>query len=471
MNSDLKHSPSPNQNKPAGIPPAVGQGVLNTVMETFGVSRGMTLSAVLLICVVTICGVFWFLHSAPPDTITITTGPEGSIFQTNAIKYASILARNGVKLKILPSQGSQENLLKLNNPAFHVDAGFVQGGMTGGLTVSNLVSLGSISYQPLFVFYRNPVPLELLSEFNGKRLAVGQPGSGTRALTMTLLQTNNVGNATVMLDLPPVEASKALLDGNADAVFLMGDSASLAIMRKLLRAPGIHLFSFKQAVAYTRRMNYLNVLTFPMGSIDLGNNIPPRDTYLLGPTVELIARKTLHPAMSDLLLEAAREVHGRATLLQRRGEFPAPLEHDFPVSEDATRFYKSGKSFLYRYMPFSLASLVNRIVMVFVPMIVVLVPGLRIIPKIYRWRIRSQICRWYRALLALEHELPSQTAPGKREEMLRRLDRIEQTVHNMKVPASFADQFYVLRGHISFVRTRLAEEVNSSEPPSELGRD
>ena len=459
MSNDLKPPASPDQ-----PPPVVGHGVLNTVTENFGLSRSVTLSAALLIFVVIICGVSWFIHSAPPDTIIITTGPEGSIFQTNAIKYASILARSGVKLKILPSQGSQENLLRLNDPAFHADVGFVQGGMTSGITVSNLVSLGSISYQPLLIFYRSATPVELLSEFNGKRLAVGQPGSGTRSLAMTLLQTNGVGSATVMLDLPPAEASKALLEGNADAVFLMGDSASPAIMRKLLRAPGIHLFSFKQAVAYTRRMNYLNVLTFPMGSIDLGNNIPPRDANLLGPTVELIARKTLHPAMSDLLLEAAREVHGRATILQRRGEFPTPLEQEFPISEDAARFYKSGKSFLYRYLPFSLASLFNRIVMVFVPMVVVLVPGLRTIPKIYRWRIRSQICRWYRALLALEHELPTQTAPGKREEMLKRLDQIERIVHNMKVPASFADQFYVLRGHISFVRNRLEEDIHSAKP-------
>lgn len=466
MNNHLKPPALPDQ-----PPPVVGHGALNTVTENFGVSRSVMLSAALLIFVVIICGVFWFIHSAPPDTVVITSGPEGSVFQTNAIKYASILARNGVKLKILPSQGSQENLLRLNNPAFHVDVGFVQGGMTGGITVSNLVSLGSIAYQPLFVFYRSTNTVELLSEFNGKRLAVGQLGSGTRSLAMTLLQTNGVGGATVMLDIPPAEASKALLDGNADAVFLMGDSASMTIMRKLLRTPGIHLFNFKQAAAYTRRLNYLNILTFPMGSIDLGNNIPPRDANLLGPTVELITRKTLHPAMSDLLLEAAREVHSRASILQRRGEFPAPLEQEFPISEDAARFYKSGKSFLYRYLPFSLASLINRIVMVFLPMIVVLVPGLRTIPKIYRWRIRSQICRWYRALLALEHELPTQTAPGKREYMLKRLDHIERTVHNMKVPASFADQFYALRGHIDFVRNRLAEEVNSAEPPSELGRD
>ena len=461
MNSDSKPSALPDR-KTTGTS-TIAQGILTLIMENFGISRSVTLSAALLICVVTVCGIFWFLRSAPPNTLIITSGPEGSIFQTNAIKYASILTRNGVKLKILTSQGSQENLLRLNNPAFHVDVGFVQGGITNGITVSNLVSLGSVAYQPLLVFYRSATPIELLSGFNGKRLAVGQPGSGTRALTMTLLQTNGVGGATVLLDAPPAEASKALLAGDADAVFLMGDSASPTVMRKLLHAPGIQLFSFKQAAAYTRRLNYLNILTLPMGSIDLGNNIPPHDVNLLGPTVELIVRNTLHPAMSDLLLEAAREVHGNATILQRRGEFPAPLEHEFAISEDATRFYTSGKSFLYRYLPYWLASLPIRIVTVFGTVVVVLVPGLRTIPKIYRWRIRSQICRWYRALLSLERELVPHMAQEKREQMFKRLNQIEQAVNNMKVPASFADQFYGLRGHIFFVQNRLEEQINSTE--------
>jgi hypothetical protein len=186
--------------------------------------------------------------------------------------------------------------------------------------------------------------------------------------------------------------------------------------------------------------------------IDFGRNIPPEDVYLVGPTVELIARENLHPALSDLLLGAAREVHGRATLLQQKGEFPAPLEHDIRLSADAARFYKSGKGFFYRFLPFWLASLTSRIVVVFVPTIVLLIPVLRSIPYLYRWRIRTRIYRWYRALLSLERELFEASDPGKREQLLKRLDEIEEAVNQMKVPASFADQFYGLRGHIGFVR-------------------
>ena len=428
--------------------------------EIFGLGRAAALSAVLLISLFTIFAIFWFFHSAPPRTIIITSGPEDSIFRRNAEKYGKILARNGVKMNILPSQGSLANINRLANPAFKVDIGFVQGGVAGVLDIDKLTSLGSVSYEPLFVFYRSARPLDLLSQLSGKRLAIGPEGSGTRSLALVLLAANGIepGGATALMDLDAEDAKKALLENSVDAVFLMGDAASPQIMRKLLQTPGIRLFDFMQADGYTRRIGYLNKLELPKGSIDFGKDIPSHDVSLIGPTVELIARANLHPALSDLLLEAAQEVHGKSGLFKRRGEFPAPLEHEFQISADASRYYKSGKSFLYRYLPFRLASLMNRIIVVAVPMVVVLLPGLRIIPALYRWRIKLRIYRWYRALLMLERDMITRLAREEQEELLGRLDHIEEEVNKMKMPASFADQFYVLRGHIDFVRDRLMKK-------------
>ena len=231
------------------------------------------------------------------------------------------------------------------------------------------------------------------------------------------------------------------------------------MLRGLLHAPDIHLFSFKQAVAYNRRFGYLNIIDLPEGSIDLGKDIPAQDLHLLGPPVELVARPGLHPALCDLVLEAAREVHGKASVLQRKGEFPAPLEHDFPLSPDALRFYKSGKTFFYRYLPFWLASLASRVVVVFIPMVVVLIPTVRSIPHFYFWRVRVRIYRWYRALLAVERELLVTTAAGRQDRLLKRLDDIDRAVNKMRVPGSLADQFYGLRGHIDFVRNLMRERA------------
>ena len=429
--------------------------------EIFGLGRAAALSAVLLISLFTIFAVFWFFYSAPPHTLTITSGPEGSIFRRNAEKYAKILARSGVKLKVLPSQGSLENIKRLANPAFKVDIGFVQGGVAGELDIERLNSLGSVSYEPLMVFYRGTRSLDVLSGLNGKRLAIGPEGSGTRSLALVLLAANGIepGGATTLVDLDAEDAAKALLENSVDAVFLMGDAASPQIMRKLMQTPGIRLFDFIQADGYTRRISYLNKLALPRGSIDFGKDIPSHDVSLIGPTVELIARTDLHPALSDLLLEAASEVHGGSGLFKRQGEFPAPLEHELHISADAVRYYKSGKIFLYRYLPFRLASLMNRILVVAVPMAVVLLPGLRIIPALYRWRIKLRIYRWYRALLMLERDLITRLAREEREELFGRLDHIEEEVNKMKMPASFADQFYVLREHIDFVRDRLIKST------------
>jgi NMT1-like family len=431
--------------------------------EYFGLSRAIALSAIALLSLVTIFAVFWFFHSAPPNTITITSGPEGSIFRANAEKYSKILARNGVKLKILQSEGSQENLKRLADPSFRVDIGFVQGGVVGELNIDKLVSLGSISYEPLLIFYRSAEPFQLLSQMNGKRLAIGPKGSGTQTLALALLKANGLeaGGATALVDMHAEDATKALIEGKVDAVFLMGDSASIQIIRTLLRTEGIQLFDFTQADGYTRRIDYLSKLILPRGSIDFGKNIPAQDVHLISPTVELIARDNLHPAVSDLLLETATEVHGRAGLFKNLGEFPTPLEHEFRISADASRFYKSGKTFLYRYLPFWMASLVTRILVVFVPMFLVLIPGLRSIPAVYRWRMRMRIYRWYRLLLAVEQEMSVQLAPEKQEELRGRLDHIERQVNKMKVPASFAESFYVLRGHIGFVRSRLMDSIKS----------
>ena len=438
--------------EPTSAPAATPVGPVAMVTEFFGVSRPVAIAALSAVILLLIGAIYYFVESAPPTTIVISSGPEGSLFQTNALEYVGVLARHGVKVNVLTSEGSMENLQRLSDPSFHVDVGFVLGGMTNGAS-PNLVSLGSISHQPLLIFYRG-APVEILSAFAGKQLAIGPPGSGTRSLALTLLQANGItpDGPTTFLDWDPQQSAKALVDGSIDAVFLMGEAASSVVLRELLRAPDLKLYNFVQADAYTRRFTYLNTVILPQGGVDLGSNLPPRDITLIGPNVELVARNSLHPALSDLLLEAARQIHGRATLLQHKGEFPAPIENDFRISDDATRFYKSGRKFFYRYLPYWLASLTSRILVAFVPMIVVAIPIVRSIPSFYRWRIRTQIYRRYRALLLLEKRLQTEVDPDKRAQLLQRLEHIGNAVNKMSVPAYFGDQFYGLRGHIDYVR-------------------
>ncbi|MBI3504189.1 MAG: C4-dicarboxylate ABC transporter substrate-binding protein [Proteobacteria bacterium] len=426
------------------------------VAEVFGLGPGAALAAILVAGATVAAAATWFSRSAPPRAVTITAGPTGSSFHRAAERYAKVLKRSGIKVLILPSDGSIENLKRLASPAFDVDLGFVQGGVSSGTATEGLMSLGTVNNLPLLIFYRGEEKVRL-SQFSGKRLEIGEDGSGVRALSLKLLAANGIeaGGPTTLGQQESDDAVDDFLQNRADVVFLMGDSAPADMIRKLMRSPAVRLFGFSQADGYVRRFNYLTKVTLPQGALDFGKDVPAHDVHLVGPAVELIARQGLHPAISDLLLDAAREIHGGGGLFRKLGDFPVLLEREFPLSPDAVRFTKSGKGFFYRYLPFRFAGLVNRVLVMFLPLFVLLVPGLRLIPALYRWRMNFKIYRWYRDLLRVEYELLGRGAPVGKDELLKRLDSIESTVKRMKVPASFADQFYLLRGNIDYVRARV----------------
>lgn len=435
-------------------------------------ARGLAayISAIVLIISAVSLAIFLFINSAVPTTITIISGPEGSMFRSVAEKYKKILARQGIKLKILPSDGSSDNLKKLANSKIPVDVGFVQGGEVDGVDISHLVSLGSISYQPLMIFYRGE-PKKLLSDFKGKRLYIGQKGSGSHILALTLMKFNGIeeGDGTSIMNSLSGDLVQSLVDDRVDAIFLMSDSTSIEMIRKLLHAPGIKLFNFTQAEGYARRITYLSKLEVPKGTFDLGKGIPAEDIQLISLTVELIARDNLHPALIDLLLEAAKEVHSSAAIFRKSGEFPVPLEREFRISPEASRYYSSGKSYLYRTFPFWLASLINRSIAAILPIAILLIPGLKIIPVIYRWRMRSRVYRWYKVLFEIERDTFRHSMNSEKlEELHLRLEQIEKSVNKIIVPAAYGDLLYGLRGHISFVRERLLPEKSITPHDSEL---
>jgi hypothetical protein len=328
-----------------------------------------------------------------------------------------------------------------------------------------LASLGTVARQPLWILVRGERPPTRLAELAGKRLVVGPEGSGTRVLALRLLETNGIkpGGPTALLDLDDEQIGAALEKGEIDAAFLMGDSASPAVIRALLQRPGVRAVELSQIEAYLRRFQDLDRVVVPMGAFDFAKNVPDHDLELLASSVEMVARADLHPAISDLLLETMREVHGRAALLQRAGDFPAAREHDLPLSADAKRYYASGKRWLYRVLPFWAASLADRFIMVLVPLLILLVPALRVIPSVYAWRIRLRVTRVYASLLELERELHAGSAD--RDTLAARLDALERRADALKLPAGYADQFYVLREHIGFVRRRIASAPGDVRRP------
>jgi TRAP transporter TAXI family solute receptor len=399
---------------------------------------------------------FWvayrFVDPAPPKVVRIATGAPGGAYATTGARYSQILASHRVRLEVVHTAGSVENLRLLQAAEDGVDVAFVQGGIGDPESLPTLLALGSLFYEPLWVFVRVEVAAKRLANLRGRRLAVGPDGSGTRALALELLRANRIPvEAELVLPTGGDEAVEALLHGSVVAAFFV-TAKPLPALEPLLKSPAIRLMDFQQADAYLRRFRYLAKVTAPAGLLGFAPDIPPRSVTLLAPPATLVARADLHPAIVDLLLGAATEVQGPGQLFEGPGQFPSAQHVSFPLSEDAERYLRRGPTFLRRHLPFWVATFIERILVMLIPVVTVLIPVMRIAPPLYRWQMRSKIICWYRDLNDIEERTRTALRPEEREESRRRLAEVEQQVSRVVVPASYADSLYQLRLHIQFVK-------------------
>jgi TRAP transporter TAXI family solute receptor len=402
------------------------------------------------------CLVAWqFVNPAPPDTITIATGQPGGAYLLFAERYQAILAREGITLNIVETAGSVENLQLLEQGPGRVDLAFVQGGTADATGAPDIVSLASLYYEPLWIFYRGTDTLTRLTQLESRRIATGKPGSGTQAVAMALLEDNRLQiNPGDILAVGGQEAADALVNGQVDAAFLVA-SAQSPLVQKLLRQQGIQLMSFERADAYTRLHRFMSRITLPEGTIDLQENIPPRDTVLLAVTANLVAHRDFHPALVGLMLQAAEEVHRGGGLFASPGVFPNDRYVDFPLDDDARRFFKHGPPLLQRYLPFWTANLIDRLKIMLIPLLTLLIPLAKIMPPTYRWQVRKKVYRWYRELKSFDFEHPEKLSVEALHTSIHKLDAIEEEVRKVAIPLSYSDELYNLRLHIDLVRGKL----------------
>ncbi len=407
-----------------------------------------------------------FLQPMPPKTLTLSTGMTGGSTVVFGERYRQFFARYGVDLKPLPSTGSMENLQRLLDTSQAIDAGFVQDGMGKVETPSNLVSLGSVFYTPVWIFYRDKETLDDLSQLRGKRISIGPEGSGVRKISLDLLKAAGVSiPPTILHEYPNPEAAKALKAGKVDAV-LTSSAADSELVQDLLATPGVKLMSLSQAEAYTRFFPHLSHVVIPKGVFDPAKRYPAADIHLLAPAANLLARKDMHPALVYLLLRAATEIHGGVGWDHRAGEFPMPKTQDFPISEQAQRYYRTGGSWLHGYLPFWAATFIDRMLLVLISSGVVLIPLISILPWLYTWKNRSKYYRWYRDLRSLEEDLKEYRRPEDVDDYHSRLDRIEKGISGLHVPVAFYDEVFSLKQNIEMVRQKLVRlaDLKLEEP-------
>ena len=411
----------------------------------------VTVVAIFIVALVT-------LRNMPPRMIVMATGSEGGSFYDVGERYRAALASAGVEVRLVPTAGSAENLALLLDPNSGVNVGLVQGGTIGAEASSKLESLGTLFYEPLWLFHKREVGnTKGHLDLRGRRISVGPLGSGTRELTLELLKRNGIDKQnSELLALTTKESEEKLLAGEIDALGTV-NAWEAPIMQKLITDEHIELYSFAaRADAYVALYPFLNKVVVPRGVGDLAKDLPPTDVILFAPKASLVVHKDLHPAIQYLLLDAAVRIHSRPGIFQHANQFPAAESIDLPLSREALQFYKSGRPFLHNYLPFWVAELFGTLIILLIPLFGVLYPMIRSLPPLYDWLMRSKITRIYGELRFLEDEIIDARRTGRDiSAMAVQLDHLEEQANHLKIPVAYASRLYELRNHIDVVRERL----------------
>jgi len=395
---------------------------------------------------------FTFLRPVPPRAVTMAVYPEGSVNAELVKRYREVLARDGVTLRLAPSAGAVESVARLRDPKSAISIAIIPAGITTEQESPELVSLGTLFYQPVWMFSRVRL-LERHQQLRGLRISIGPDGSSSRALALQLLERVGIidQKSATLLSLTPSESAQKLILGDIDvAVFL--DAWESPVVQQLLRSKGVNLESLPRADAFVALYPYLNKLVLPAGVVDMAKPRPPTDVLLIAPKASLVVRKDLHPAIQYLLLEAANEIHSAPGIFHTAGQFPAPESIDLPLSPYARDFYKSGPPFLERHLPFGLAVLVAEVLVLLIPLVAVLYPLSRFAPTVYDWVEKRRVYKLYSELKRLEDEMVLTSPSGIRNDFIERLDRLKDRASRLSVPTPFRPLIYSLRLHIDMVR-------------------
>lgn len=401
---------------------------------------------------------FYFAAPPPPMHARMATGAVGGGYHAFGERLRAELELQGFTLELVESAGSEDNLNKLGSG--EVELALVQSGQE--LTLSDeargkLNGLGVMYREPLWLFLGDKVKFERLSDLMKLRLAVGSQGSGTQAVTAALFAANRIEPTQYperWQQLGGSRAADALIAGQLDAAFFIGPAENVLIQR-LAAEPKVRLVSLRRTEAYLARLPYLSQLQVGEGMLDMAHNTPDRDIVTLGPVATLVAGEEFHPSLTPLILEAAKTVLKNGSLLDPAGSYPAKPPLSLNTLGEADYYYDKGLPILQRYLPFRIASLADRYIILAIPLLVLLFPLFKAVGPIYQWRIRARIYRWYKHLREIDQQLYKGKLPSDLDAEIARLERLEDELARVEVPLSYSSELYQLHMHLRYMIERL----------------
>jgi len=408
-----------------------------------------------------------WLFDPPQRRIRLAAGPEGSAEYQFAERYSAILEREGVELQLVATRGALESLARLQDPKSGIDAALIEGGSTTAGKSPGLVTLGTLYYRPVWVFSRGdrmpplgrPWPHTL-------RIALGPEGGDPASLSRRLLvETGADFNDGELRLLDREAAADSILAGSIDIAVFVAPWDSPTIQR-LLRDDSLHLVGFERAEARVALHPELTLLTLPEGVVDLARNIPGHNVPLVASKMSMAARRTLHPALQYLLLDALGEVHGGPGVFERAGQFPAAEAGDLPLSKAAVSYHKSGTPFLQRHLPFWVAAVLTQIGLLLIPILGIAYPVLQGAPALYATLMQHRVSRVYGNLKTVEAELAEGTVKDP-VAVIAKLDELDARARKLHTTAAYMSMVYTLRAHIQLIRDRLLRSMAAGGGPGD----
>ncbi len=394
-----------------------------------------------------------FIFPAPPQHLRIAAGSQGSYFHDVASTYKTALAKEGISLEIVQTLGALDNLQLVN--AGKVDLALAHDGLVQANAEPELRSLGSISYEPIWVFRRKGTPvLNDLTQLKGMRVNIGPEGSGVRFLSLQLLSLSGVTpQNTQFFDVSTMESIELLNSGRLDVGFFM-DPPENQNIKSLFTSQEILEVNLKDADAFHRNLRYLHVTPLAASTIDMASAQPASEFRTVSVTNTVVVNRQLHPAIQYLMLSIMDKSHHAPSLISAEGEFPSDKDVGLPLSDEAEIFYEKGMPFLSQYLPFELASIVERLAKSLLPFLLVIFPILKFIPTIIKWHTSRKFSKLYKSLANVEARMRSNSAQLSAAECVSLLNRIEEEIalENLSLSSS---EVYVLREHIELVRGQI----------------
>ncbi len=407
-----------------------------------------------------VAALFYFVAPPPPMHATMSTGSAGGGYAHFAEKLRDELAKEDFDLKLVNSKGSRENTERLLDKDSGVNLALLQSGQDLDLNAqqrNKLIYLGAVYQEPLWLFARKDLPINALSELIPLRTAVGTANGGIRMMVDSMLAANQIDSQNLpatWLASSGKKALTALLDDQLDAAFFLGPAES-ALVQEAASHSDLQLVGFSQAEAYRARLPFITKVQVGSGLLNLATNQPPRDTTTIGPVAMLMANESFHPALTALILVSAQKVMKAGSLIDAPDAWPQNLPHNFATLTEAEYFHTKGLPLLQRFLPFRIASLADRYIILVIPLLVLLFPLFKVAGPIYRWRIRARIYRWYRYLRDIDRQLADDTLPQHIDDEIQRLKDMQDELAKVEVPLSYTNELYELHLHVRYVLQRL----------------